>query len=351
LKSIFVSGSTPISLPGQGFSKGGHLLELLTETGFQLSKDPKSDFLIMFDHNSSDYRKYMKCGGHRDRSILIRLEPPAIYPNQYRRSVESKYARIYTPGSILNLGKPEDILGWVYRYDNNPVEPTKEVYSEAKLEFATVPKDLLTNWQNRQLSITMVAANKVSPVSNQNYGLRRKMASQVQPDLLSVYGPLWNDSYPQKIRHRMAVMKFALTQRTFPNLTSIYGGLHKKYHTTRGQIPDKHEVMKNSKFCIVVENSNTYFSEKLFDALWDGTIPLYIGPEIEKYLRKKNIGINISGNPTEILDLLDSISDKEIIDLLQGGRDFIQSTFFKDNWTEEGVYKRIAQEILIGWNS
>ena len=351
MKSVFVSGSTSISLPGKGFSKGGYLLELLAGMGFQLSHDPKSDFLLMFDHNSVDFRRYRKYGGHKDRTILIRLEPPAIFPHQYSKSVEGKYGRIYTPGSILNLEKSEEILGWVYRYDINPVEPTKEVQAETKLKFATEPWELLRNWQNRQVKISMVAANKVSPVSNQNYSLRRKIARQLPADLLSVYGPLWNDSYSQKIRHRAAVIKFAFTQGTFPNLISVYGGLHKKYRTTKGQIPNKHEVMKNSKFCIVVENSNTYFSEKLFDALWDGTIPLFIGPDIEKFLRNGSIGINISGDPREILEILDSLSDHEVTDLLQGGRDFIQSAYFRDYWTEEGVYKKVSEEILNRWNS
>ena len=303
----------------------------------------------MFDHNATDYKKYVKSGGTKERAVLIRLEPPAIFPRQYSKFIESMYGKIYTPGSILNLEVPDQILGWVYRYDANPVEPIKELQLESNSIEQINPSDLIRNWKNRDIPISMVAANKVSPVSGQNYGIRREIARQLDSNLLFVYGPLWNDSYIRKIRHRAAVAKFALSQKTFPNLFSIYGGLHQKFNTTKGPIPDKHKVMRNSRFCIVVENSNSYFSEKLFDALLDGTIPLFIGPEIKAFFPSPKIGINISGDPKEIHKIVSSISDNEILEILQGGRQFLSSSNFRDNWTEDGVYRRVLSETLKRW--
>jgi hypothetical protein len=303
----------------------------------------------MFDHNATDYKKYIKLGGARERTVLVRLEPPAIFPRQYTKFIESQYAKIYTPGSILNIESPDQILGWVHRYDPNPVEPRREVHLEANPNETMDSLELLNKWKNREIPISMVAANKVSPIASQNYEIRRKIASQLDQELLSVYGPLWNDSYLRKMKHRAAVAKFALSQKTVPNPISIYGGLHKKFVTTKGSIPDKHKVMRNSKFCIVVENSNSYFSEKLFDALYDGAIPLYIGPEIKKFFPSNNIGINVSGDPNEIRDIVSSITENEILEILLGGRKFLSSSNFKNNWTEKGVYKRISNEILKKW--
>jgi hypothetical protein len=50
-----------------------------------------------------------------------------------------------------------------------------------------------------------------------------------------------------------------------------------------GEVEDKRAVLSMYKFCLVIENSSGYLSEKFFDALLSGCIPIYIGPDLKSY--------------------------------------------------------------------
>jgi hypothetical protein len=50
-----------------------------------------------------------------------------------------------------------------------------------------------------------------------------------------------------------------------------------------GEVEDKRMVISMYKYCLVIENSSEYLSEKIFDALLSGCIPIYIGPELISY--------------------------------------------------------------------
>ena len=55
----------------------------------------------------------------------------------------------------------------------------------------------------------------------------------------------------------------------------------------KGKCSSKFEVLQNYEFCLCFENMSMdgYITEKLFDCLYAGTIPLYMGPEdISKYI-------------------------------------------------------------------
>jgi len=104
-------------------------------------------------------------------------------------------------------------------------------------------------------------------------------------------------------------------------------------------------VLENSKFSIVSENSNKYISEKLFDALISGTIPLYIGPELKKSGLPIDIAIQISGESSEIVKIINTLSEFDIRRILANGKAFLKSEQFLNYWTEESVYKLIAEEI------
>lgn len=67
-------------------------------------------------------------------------------------------------------------------------------------------------------------------------------------------------------------------------------GPYKEYRSYKGSIPNKIETLKNYKFVICFENSCItlgYITEKIFDALIAGTVPIYWGaPNIDQYIPK-----------------------------------------------------------------
>jgi hypothetical protein len=158
---------------------------------------------------------------------------------------------------------------------------------------------------------------------------------------------LWNENIYYRVRHRLAVFVAAIKQGTLPNLKQIYASLFTKYKTTKGIILDKHELLRDTKFNLVVENSNGIVTEKILDALINGSIPVYIGPDLESFGIPRGVAIEVRTSISKIESLIDGISDEEIALYLESMRAFVLSDFFRLNWHSEEVYKKIARLVML----
>lgn len=336
--AIFVTGSAKVVMPDQGICKASKLLSILQANGFEIIFDAKADYLLAIDHNKLAYKKFINEGGRPERAFLLRLEPPTVFPSQYRKSVEQKYGTIFTPGSVMQ--NPGEFIGWPYQIHADPNSPSR---GAVKIEeFIANSQFEYRNWVNRKIFLSMIAANKVAPVPAPRYALRREFARKLQSLDFHLYGPLWGRSLRSKMKHRLAVSYFAIKQGTIPDFISIYGDLFSKYPRSLGPIDDKHRVLKNSKFSLVIENSDTYVSEKLFDSLINGCIPVYFGPGLEAAGLPDGIAIQYDGAPHKIFNFLSGISEFEIREKLEAISQFLKSEHFEAHWTEASVYKSIA---------
>jgi len=347
---ISVAGSVPVGLPSEGKGKAIALLRFLADSGFELTKEMSGKFLVSIDHNEDQYRSYIQNGGSSSRAILIRLEPVSVFPSQYKKSVTSKYSTIFSPGHPDNVVNG---FGWPYQYHLDPNVPVESDYSWLNLiqEKIFDPETAFKNWESREIEFSLIAGNKVSPLREENYRVRRKIAHFMDPQLLHVYGPLWESSFLAKIRHRLATLVFALSQKTIPNIRSIYGDLFWIYPTAKGFVKDKHEILNKTKFAIVVENSNSYASEKIFDAMLDGCIPIYTGPKLTTLGLPESIAIESMGEPAEISRIHTQVTKPEVIMILSSIDQFLKSDTFNENWVEKRVYSKISSEILAKFQS
>jgi len=314
---------------------------------FEFTSDRSADFLLAINHNSRLYRDFIKSGGSANRAILIRFEPDSVFPAQYKKRITSKYGLVISPGSTIPIGNTDSQIRWPYQYHLNPTKPsvsdpllTDILKSDARDELFT-----FESWQKRSHTLTMIASNKVSPIVSANYSKRRKMAKELPAEVLKVYGQLWSDSLYQKIYHRLAVTVTAIRQGTIPNLTQTYGNLFRTYHTTNGIVADKHKLLQDSKFSLVIENSNSIVTEKIFDAIINGSIPIYMGPDISLVGLSKSLVYSVEGTAKEILEAL-KLFDKQTTQkyLLEMSR-YIQSEDFLNDWGSAAVYTRMASRV------
>ena len=341
---ISITGSVPISFPGDGRGKATAFLKILEGLGFELSHRMDGALLIAIDHNETKYQQFIREGGSPKKAFLVRLEPDSVYPSQYKKSIAEKYLRVITPGGISGADVSAIEYGWPYQYHANPSYP-KDIDIDLFEAMKQVGGFNFNNWKSREIVLSMVAANKVSPIGRENYSIRRTVASEISPDILKVYGLLWTDSLFLQLKHRLAVALFSLRQGIFPNPVSIFGSLFQSYPAAIGPTLDKHFVLQNSKFSLVVENSNFYASEKLFDALLNQTIPIYVGPSLKSLGLPEEIAVESNGNSQDILKIINATDDKEAIEILLAGEAFLKSNLFMEFWTEKAVYTKIANEI------
>jgi hypothetical protein len=103
--------------------------------------------------------------------------------------------------------------------------------------------------------------------------------------------------------------------------------------TYRGACESKAEVLKKYHFCLCLENfpMSGYVTEKIFDCLYSGTIPVYLGaPDIKKLIPEDcYIHVEKNCNWNNLYQRLSTLNDSEISRMKLAGRRFIESDAFQ----------------------
>jgi hypothetical protein len=200
------------------------------------------------------------------------------------------------------------------------------------------------HWVKRPINCSMVVANKGSPNNSGNYALRRQFAKSTPEGTLNVYGALWRASLPQKFRHRLGLLNFALRSGSQVRLRSVFAGMFESYPNIVGPILNKHEVIEQSKFSLVIENSDEYISEKLIDALMGGYIPIYIGTSLRNSGIPEDLVLRFESNPYELGGFLENLDEAIITDKLELIKRFLSGKELLA-WGAGAVFKEIAIQI------
>lgn len=319
------------------------LINSLDLYGFSIVQASKADFFISINHDEKSYRRFIANGGEKRNTVLIVLEPPAVFPSQYLKRNLNKYGLILRPGS--KDFDNDSFMPWPYENVPNPLFPQNQ-YSQTIQDFAgSHANPTLAEWKMREFNLVMINANKVSPAKHENYSLRRRYALLVPSNSLKVFGYLWNDSLSKKVYTRLGVIKFSFANFFFPNFRSIYGNLFLKFPSALGPIDDKQVVLRKSKFAIVIENDNTYVSEKIIDCFVNGCVPVYYGYDLEYAGISNQAYLELPKNPGDLIGQLDSLNDVDILKLLEHASQLIKSDTFQKSWNSGAVYQRIAKRI------
>ncbi len=323
------------------------LAKALEREGFEISEGPEIDIFINVNHNPTSLRELkFSSNGKEIKKILIRLEPHAVFPSQYSPKVESIYDLILTPGSTEIVNK-DDFLPFPYTYQMNPANPRD--YSPKLSE--VIEKNLTekvyeySTWKNREIHCSMIAANKISPNGGGNYAIRREYAKYSDLENLSVYGQMWKLTFLSKLRYRLAVLKFAFFNGGHFSLPQIFVDFWMKFDDVKGEVDDKHKIIESSKFSLVIENTNTYVSEKVLDALIGGSIPIYYGPSLELTGIPPELVIRAGEYDTMDIKTLTEINEDQIMEMLGISRNFITSDAFL-KWDSENVLKAISNRVV-----
>jgi hypothetical protein len=349
LLNVYISGSIPIDYSFDNYGEyNNQFLRALQKAPFQISDLNEADILISINHSNSSYKSFMKFGKTKKQCVLIRIEPYAVFPAQYGKKITDCYGLIISVGyKEIDKGKYY-YVGYPYSYLPNPNAQLTKGTSASQIIESDEFEELFTlnNWLNRTILVSLIASNKVSATTKNNYSLRRNLANSFSRSALNIYGGLWDANFLNKLDHRLRVASHAMRNRTFPNPFSIYGSFFRRYENYIGQIENKQSFVKNSKFSLIVENSNDNVTEKLFDALINGSIPIYFGPQLED-MGIPGCKISLDGTkPTKYLEeKISNISNDEIIIYLNEIKKFLKSQSFLEHWTEENVYNKIKQKI------
>lgn len=156
----------------------------------------------------------------------------------------------------------------IFTYSKKLVDNKKYFYAPIPYDYEHLILPEQPQETDKTVLITMVANNYPISTPLDEYTERRKTVEYLfkkHPEDFHLYGSGWLG-----LRHK-------LTPEELSNFLLSY----------KGHIPKKSEAVKLAKFTITYENAkyDGYVSEKIFDAMAAGSVPVYLGaPDILDYV-------------------------------------------------------------------
>lgn len=199
-----------------------------------------------------------------------------------------------------------------------------------------IPKNLSVNvaplaYSKRSIFCSLIASNRHANVvdSRELYSQRVKVIRWFEKNALDhfhLYGNGWN--VPEKRFGFIGKMRYR-SEKVIPFITR-----KPVFSSYKGPAKTKHEILSQSKFAICFENARDirgYLTEKIFDCLFAGCIPIYWGePNIEKWLPKECfIDFRRFDSYEELYQFLRNMKEAEFTKYQKAGYQFIFSQDFE----------------------
>lgn len=342
LKKIFFTGRQTL------FDKDGLILprfnlmsKLFRSQGYLITSDKHADYLIMLDHFPRKFSDWTPTSSEKSKSILIQMETDPILPQQ------NKVYNLYEVVIKIGRQKPERSLNQKFYFVNLPYIPLEnpaQSGTSTSRKFFEKDQKSYSEWLTRKIEVSLIAMNKFANGKSNLYNLRRKVVKKYGQSVLQVYGYYWDGFSRQTIINRIGFIKNSVLSFTNPQIILIIKDLFTFYPSNISAVEDKFDILFKSKYNLIIENSTTTITEKFFDALWAGCIPIYVGPSLDSFKLPSSAAIEIS--PKQLLSEFHQIitfnhNEEEI---LQCGKDFINSTEFTQNWGYESVFRKIVEK-------
>jgi hypothetical protein len=195
-------------------------------------------------------------------NVLILWEPRSVVPWTYKNEYLKKFQLIIpiSPWRADNLG----LKNWI-------LHPVK------------LNQDFRANTE-RSKTVVMINSAKFSAHRNSLYGFRRKISRALFEEKIDyeLKGMNWKMSKVKELRERIWAVRKELQSKNIPSLKEAFSGFFYKYPEYKGEVTDKIIALSEYRYSIIIENEADFISEKLIDSILAKTVPIYIGPSLEK---------------------------------------------------------------------
>ena len=250
------------------------------------------DFLIKGDLKRNVYKECLT-KGYKNKMILFLWEARAVCPQNWNNKFHNLFNIIFT----WNDKYIDNIKFFKFNWPQNP-------YKNKKFDIPFVEKKSLVN----------ISMNKKSSYINELYSERIRAIKYFEnkiPDSFDLFGYGWNKPT-------------TLMQKLFPFLVQNY----KSY---KGPVKSKWEVLPYYKFSICYENISDEFgwiTEKIFDCMKSGCVPIYLGAiNINDYINA-NLFIDKRNysNYDELYNFIINYSEKDYNSFLTNVNKYLNSS-------------------------
>jgi hypothetical protein len=235
--------------------------------------------VVCLDWNQEAYAVIKKQRGQGRRAALICLEPSVVSPLNYSKRVQKLFDTVI----LVGRPKPPPIVPW----------PQTWLHPSAVGERRMVDRAV------------MIQSAKYSFVKGQLYSLRIEVAKK--DARIDVFGRGWRESTLRTTARLVLELRIALRARATLDWSAIRTAFQKPKNYL-GPAASKFTAMGDYRVSVVIENQQGYMSEKFFDSLFAGCIPVYVGPDLGRfgipnslYVKADSTAKSVSGSVTKAL--------------------------------------------------
>ncbi len=175
---------------------------------------------------------------------------------------------------------------------------------------------------------TVVAADKLSLIQGELYSLRRQVVSKFCQEI-DVFGPGWDSTRVKRLKKLLGEVLIWLRSGQKISLFGILPYLVEKV-PSRGEVKNKFDAYSLNSFALVIENSMELRTEKLYDAIEMGAIPVYVGPDCSDGIPKE-LFIRCGPNLNEIRAAMDAARKIDKSSWLEIRQKWIESDDFRQS--------------------
>lgn len=224
-----------------------------------------------------------------NRSHWTSVEPITIElsVNHYSRSLKSPAIRrvllLLEPSVTWPLNKLGNFRFYDFVYASN-----SDLAGAKEVSWFNAPSDegpFEPSQSDRADKFTVVAADKLSLIKGELYSLRRRAVCELS-EQIEVFGSGWEANLARRVKKLFGELLISLSSGKPVSTDGIRPFLFWKVRS-RGMVEHKHEAYSRNSYALVIENSLELRTEKLYDAIESGAIPVYVGPECSDGIPKE----------------------------------------------------------------
>jgi hypothetical protein len=288
--------------------------------------NPHANIFISVDHSDENH-KIILANPLLKRKILILIEPPSVNPRQFEKKILNSYDLIITTPSLSEL--VPNSYTWIPGFMNN--EASRFIDSSKPLSL-------------RNFKFGLLATNKYSPMDSSLYQFRKRVLIEFSKRniLVSVGGLNWNQNlfWTTKEAFKSVILNLKYF-RNF-NLIALFQSLRlrKKDFNFVGRFQYSSDFYTRTQFVICIESDFYDFSEKIFEVVEAGAVPLYLGPDLSSYNLPKNLFHLMPPNPELYVEKAIEISNLTV------ATDHFSNEWNKKLMREEWDVKSSFQRLL-----
>lgn len=303
------------------FERFESFIDAIKKSGYVIRpvSDTSASRYITIDHSWKHLLAIRKQVPTMHRVLVLR-EGRVVRPDQYHKIVLKRYGAIYSCSSISVPG-----VSFIPYTDG----------------FLPRRGKIGLKQSNESHSLCIVNTNKFSlhPLSNYSFRQKAIAAAAAAGFAVSVAGTGWSLKFRG---YFLQQVKSALDSmiRFGPIDIKQFRKPMSRHITTKisihGFVNDHISFMKDHDFALVIENDMSRITEKIFDAIYSGCIPIYFGPEMTDTELPNNLYVCINSERDLVQQFINflKLSNEQRQNIRQQGQEWITKESTTQRWSE-----------------